>query len=195
MFNKKLKELRKSKNLTQSELSEYIFVSRSTIAKWENGYGFPSEANIETLCKYFDITENFLLDNEDKQQILNIKKARKNNIIISIFGLIIPFLMLVLSFIKVYQYNYNHTSNPRPMLLYFPKSIVNVAGVHIIYSFIIYFSSIIFSILNLNNVVVFKTKKVTLINFLLIIFSIIAFVVTFTISTIVEYNSNWIIKF
>ncbi len=47
MFKDKLKELRMNKNLSQYELAEKIFVSRSTIAKWENGNGIPSDANLE----------------------------------------------------------------------------------------------------------------------------------------------------
>ena len=41
MFSKKLKELRNEKGLTQEELGKIIFVSRSAIAKWEQGKGMP----------------------------------------------------------------------------------------------------------------------------------------------------------
>ncbi|MBQ7051668.1 MAG: helix-turn-helix transcriptional regulator, partial [Clostridia bacterium] len=36
-FNEKLQELRKQKELTQEELAEVLFVSRSAISKWEAG--------------------------------------------------------------------------------------------------------------------------------------------------------------
>ena len=36
-FNVKLQELRKQKGLTQTELSEILFVSRTAISKWESG--------------------------------------------------------------------------------------------------------------------------------------------------------------
>lgn len=36
-FHEKLQELRKQKNLTQEELSEILFVSRTAISKWESG--------------------------------------------------------------------------------------------------------------------------------------------------------------
>ena len=41
-FHEKLQELRKQKNLTQEELSEILFVSRTAISKWESGRGYPS---------------------------------------------------------------------------------------------------------------------------------------------------------
>ena len=33
----KLKKLRQEKGLTQAQLAQAVFVSRSTVAKWENG--------------------------------------------------------------------------------------------------------------------------------------------------------------
>lgn len=36
-FNEKLQKLRKEQNLTQEELAEKLFVSRTAISKWESG--------------------------------------------------------------------------------------------------------------------------------------------------------------
>ncbi len=41
-FHEKLVELRKSKGLTQEELAEDLFVSRTAISKWESGRGIPA---------------------------------------------------------------------------------------------------------------------------------------------------------
>ena len=41
-FNEKLQYFRKKSNLTQEELAEKLFVSRTAISKWESGRGMPS---------------------------------------------------------------------------------------------------------------------------------------------------------
>lgn len=40
-FHEKLQELRKSRGLTQEELAEALFVSRTAISKWESGATYP----------------------------------------------------------------------------------------------------------------------------------------------------------
>ena len=55
MFKDKLRMLRENANLTQKELGEKIFASRSAVSKWELGNGIPSDINIDALCKFFSV--------------------------------------------------------------------------------------------------------------------------------------------
>ena len=69
MFKDKLRKLRENANLTQKELGEKIFASRSAVSKWELGNGIPSDINLEALCELFGVTEEWLLDREDLKNI------------------------------------------------------------------------------------------------------------------------------
>ncbi|MEG2626288.1 MAG: bacitracin resistance transcriptional activator BcrR, partial [Christensenella sp.] len=51
-FNEKLQELRKNKNLTQEQLAEQLYVSRTAISKWESGRGYPSIDSLKEISKY-----------------------------------------------------------------------------------------------------------------------------------------------
>ena len=63
-FHEKLKELRKNKELTQEELSEALFVSRTAISKWESGRGYPGIDSLKEIAKYFSVTIDELLSGE-----------------------------------------------------------------------------------------------------------------------------------
>ena len=64
-FNEKLQELRKSKGLTQEELAESLFVSRTAISKWESGRGYPSIDSLKEISRYFSVTIDELICPED----------------------------------------------------------------------------------------------------------------------------------
>ena len=64
-FHEKLQELRKQKNLTQEELSEILFVSRTAISKWESGRGYPSIDSLKAIAKFFGVTIDELLSNRE----------------------------------------------------------------------------------------------------------------------------------
>ena len=65
MFKDKLKQLREKEGLTQQQLANKIFVSRSAVAKWENGLGIPSEESLNLLCDHFAVTKEQLLEEKD----------------------------------------------------------------------------------------------------------------------------------
>jgi transcriptional regulator with XRE-family HTH domain len=61
MINIKIKQLRESRNLTQRELSEKIFVSRSVVAYYESGKRVPPYDVIKRLCECFQVDYNTLM--------------------------------------------------------------------------------------------------------------------------------------
>ena len=64
-FNRKLQELRKRKGLTQEELAEALFVSRTAISKWESGKGYPNIDSLKALAKFFGVTVDELLSGDE----------------------------------------------------------------------------------------------------------------------------------
>ena len=60
-FNEKLQELRKQKGLTQEELAEQLYVSRTAISKWESGRGYPNIESLKAIAKFFSVTVDELL--------------------------------------------------------------------------------------------------------------------------------------
>lgn len=75
----KLKKLRQDKGLTQAQLAEAIFVSRSTVAKWENGLGLPGPDSMAALEELFGISQEEVATTEPETVI--VKKNRKLYII------------------------------------------------------------------------------------------------------------------
>ena len=64
-FNEILKELRIEKGLTQKALAEELFITIPTLSHWECGYQEPSFKDLIKLCKYFEVSADYLLGLED----------------------------------------------------------------------------------------------------------------------------------
>jgi transcriptional regulator with XRE-family HTH domain len=64
-FNQKLQELRKQKGITQEELAESLYVSRTAISKWESGRGYPNIDSLKTIAKFFGVTIDQLLSGDE----------------------------------------------------------------------------------------------------------------------------------
>jgi len=67
-FNDKLIELRKKKGLSQEELGYELNVTRQTISKWELGQTKPEMEKLIEISKYFNISVDELLDEENNKE-------------------------------------------------------------------------------------------------------------------------------
>ena len=77
-FGEKLQELRKNKDMTQEELAEALYVSRTAISKWESGRGYPSIDSLKEISRFFSVSIDELLSAEKMVSIA--EKENRNNI-------------------------------------------------------------------------------------------------------------------
>ena len=66
MFGTKLKELRISHGLAQTQLAKELGVSKQCISNWENDNILPSIDMLVHISKYFCISCDYLLELDDK---------------------------------------------------------------------------------------------------------------------------------
>lgn len=88
-FHEKLQELRKKRNLTQEELAQLLFVSRTAISKWESGRGYPSIDSLKAISKFFSVSIDDLLSGGVLLTIAEENQNRKvSNFRDLVFGLL-----------------------------------------------------------------------------------------------------------
>ena len=88
-FNEKLQELRKQKGLTQEELAELLYVSRTAVSKWESGRGFPNIESLKAISKFFSVSVDELLSGEEVLTIAEEDQKQKESILRDmVFGLL-----------------------------------------------------------------------------------------------------------
>lgn len=97
-FKDKLKALRKEKGLSQQALADAIFVSRSAVAKWENGLGLPGEESLAALQEYFGVGPEHFFTQEPEQVIVqkNRRIRRLNRRFVSLILTILLAAALIL---------------------------------------------------------------------------------------------------
>ena len=81
-YNERIKELREDKDLNQTQLAKEIHSTQKTISNWEKGYSEPKIEMIKTLCKFFDVSADYLLgitDRERERTINNVKNQINGN--------------------------------------------------------------------------------------------------------------------
>lgn len=65
LFSDRLIKLRMDSNLTQKDLADAIFVSRSAVAKWEQGRGLPDAKTLCEIARYFGISIEKLIEDTE----------------------------------------------------------------------------------------------------------------------------------
>ena len=77
-LGEKLQALRKGRGLTQEELAQALFVSRTAVSKWESGRGYPSIESLKDISVFFSVSIDELLSGEKLISIA--EKENKSNV-------------------------------------------------------------------------------------------------------------------
>ena len=101
-FNEKLQELRKGKGLTQEELAEKLFVSRTAISKWESGRGYPSIDSLKEIASFFSVTIDDLICSDEMISVAENEKREFADKYISLICNVMDILPVILLFIPAF---------------------------------------------------------------------------------------------
>ena len=125
-FGDNLKQIRKSKNISQEDLAERLGVSRQSVSKWETGENYPSMFNIMCLCDIFkcniynlvheSMSDINSLDEEIKMSVVKFKENEQKKMkgftkvlyvisniakVFSIIAICFSFLLVIGGFIVI----------------------------------------------------------------------------------------------
>ena len=114
-FNEKLQELRKSRSLTQEELAEALFVSRTAISKWEQGRGYPCIDSLKEISRFFSVSIDDLICSEEIISAAADEKKECMDKYISLICNTLDIFFVLLLFLPVFG---NGTDSPASVSLY-----------------------------------------------------------------------------
>lgn len=83
MIGQTIRDLRKQRKISQTELAKILHVSQQTVTAWETGKAEPSSSAISNLADYFNVTTDYLLGrpekkDDDKVDYVALDKALDN---------------------------------------------------------------------------------------------------------------------
>ena len=60
LMNERIKRIRNSLNISQTDFAQKLSISRSAVCKMESGENYPSEQTIKLMCSEFSVNEEWL---------------------------------------------------------------------------------------------------------------------------------------
>ena len=98
-FGEKLKKLRTDGGLTQDELAEKIYVTRTAISKWESDRGYPNIDSLKAISKFFSVSIDLLLSSDEVLTIVEEdhkqKEKRFKDLVYALLDLCIAMLLFL----------------------------------------------------------------------------------------------------
>ncbi|MFI3061353.1 helix-turn-helix domain-containing protein [Streptococcus suis] len=74
-----IKNLRTTKNLSQDELAEKLYISRQAVSKWENGEATPDIDKLVQLAEIFGVSLDYLVLGKEPEKEIVVEQRGKMN--------------------------------------------------------------------------------------------------------------------
>ncbi len=78
MLGNKLKELRKSRGLTQDDIAAKFNLSRGSVSNWEKGRRKPSIKQLEVLANFYNVSLDFFAEETSTNEVVDVLERAKN---------------------------------------------------------------------------------------------------------------------
>lgn len=136
-FNEKLVQLRKSRNMTQDELAEALYVSRAAVSKWESGRGLPSIDSLKDIAKFFSVSIDELLSGEKLLSLAEKENSSNTRKICDIIFGVADLLSFVLFVLPLYPSTIKGFVYSVGLLSYTETSKINIAVYWVLFALLV----------------------------------------------------------
>ena len=136
-FNEKLVQLRKSRNMTQDELAEALYVSRAAVSKWESGRGLPSIDSLKDIAKFFSVSIDELLSGEKLLSLAEKENSSNTRKICDIIFGVADLLSFVLFVLPLYPSTIEGFVYSVSLLSYTETSKINIAVYWVLFALLV----------------------------------------------------------
>lgn len=106
-FGEKIKKLRTDKSLTQDELAEKLYVTRTAISKWESDRGYPNIDSLKQIAKFFSVTVDDLLSADELLTIAEQDNKQKEKYFRDLVYSLLDLSNMMLFFLPFFAQNIN----------------------------------------------------------------------------------------
>ncbi len=134
MIGSKIKNLRTKNNLTQEQLATKLYVTRNAISKWETDKGIPSIESIKNLAKIFNVSLEYLLNEED---LISITIDNSNKLELTknlIYSILLFFYFLLIGTLIPYFFMDSDPTDRAVFMILLPMSYVLLGVISVLFS-------------------------------------------------------------
>lgn len=101
-LGEKLQQLRKGESMTQEQLAEKLYVSRTAISKWESGRGYPNIDSLKSISSLFSVTIDNLLSGDELISLAEDENRANINKISSLIYGVMDLMALLILFLPLF---------------------------------------------------------------------------------------------